>query len=133
MPSALLPNTQQSLYILKVIAGLLTLALLVAAASWLPLSGWSSWQNCLALAALLLLSLMLIPVSVRLYRRSDELQRLQHQEASVQALSTLACLCTVLGILQASEVLPLFNQFWTLGLLVAVRGFQLMASDRRYR
>ncbi len=133
MPSAWMPSAAQTLYILKIIMGLLALCLLIAAAAWLPESGWSVLQNKMAVAVLLLLSVALIPIYGLLYRRSDELQRLQHQQASVQVLGVTVSVCTALGILQASEMMPLFNQFWTLGLLIAVWGAQLMSADRRYR
>lgn len=97
MLSAAMPSTQQTTYVLKIITVLLALCLLVACAAWLPLSGWTSLQKRTALAVLLLLSLGIIPLCGWLYRRADELQRLQHQQASMQTVAVLDSGCPVDG------------------------------------
>ena len=123
----------QSIYVLKVLAGLLTLGLTGFCAFWLPVSGASPTQHNVALAVLIVLAVALIPAVYWVVRRRDELQRLQHQQASASALAVLASVSIVVGVLQANQWLPLLNQFWTLGLVLVVWGLQLAWADRRFR
>ncbi len=123
----------QPAYLLKVLAGLAILATLIMTALWLPLSGISSLQQGAGLTLLLALAVAMVPMVQGVYRRRDELQKLLHQNASVASLTMLASASSLLGILQASQIVPLFNQLWTLGLLVAVWGVNLMLADRRFR
>ena len=75
----------------------------------------------------------LAPLIFFLYRRRDEMERHLHGQACVAAMALLTALCAMLGVLQACGLLPLFNQFVTLGLLIAVWGLQLALADRRLR
>lgn len=127
------PSGLNLIYLFKVLTGLAIVAGLVAAALWLPLSAASPTQQRWGLGALLLAALLLIPTVQGLYRRRDELQQRLHQRASVASLSMLAGACCLLGILQAQQIVPLFNQFWTFGLMVALWGINLMLADRRFR
>lgn len=119
-------------YIFKILAGLLALGLLVFCAFWLPLWNVSSAQHHVAIAVLLVLAVALTPAVYWIVLRRDELQRLQHLQASASTIAVLASGSAVVGILQASQWLPLFNQFWALGLLLAVWGVQLMRADHRF-
>lgn len=123
----------QATYLLKVLMGLLAVCLVILAAIWLPLSGASLVQQRWLVAALAVLALALAPAVQWVYRRSDELQRLQHQHACVSSLAVAASVSGLAGILQANQLIPLFNQFWTLGLLLALWGVQLMRADRRFK
>lgn len=123
----------QPIYLLKVLMGLLAVCGVILAAIWLPLSGASLAQQRWLVAALAVLALALVPAVQWFYRRSDELQRLQHQHACVSSLAVAASVSGLTGILQANQLIPLFNQFWTLGLLLALWGFQLMRADRRFK
>ena len=123
----------QDTYLLKVLMGLLAVCLVILAAIWLPLSGASLVQQRWLVAALAVLALALAPAVQWVYRRSDELQRLQHQHACVSSLAVAASVSGLAGILQANQLIPLFNQFWTLGLLLALWGVQLMRADRRFK
>lgn len=78
-------------------------------------------------------ALGLRPIIRMVYRRMDELQRVLHQQASMNTLSILASDCCLIGILQANQVIPLFNQFWSLGLIIVLWGINLMLADRSYR
>ncbi len=127
------PASQQSLYISKIIAGLLAISLLIYCAYGLPTLELAATQRNAAMVALVGLALALVPAVSRIYRRRDELQRLQHQQASVSTVAVLAAASAVVGILQANQWMPMFNQFWTLGLLLAIWGVQLMWADRRFR
>lgn len=120
------------LYILKVLAALLVIGLGILAAFWFADSGASLAQHQVSIAVLVALALALVPGVRWIYLRRDELQRLHHQQACVTSMAILASACALLGILQANQLLPLFNQFWTFGLLIAVWGVQLMLADRRY-
>ncbi|MES2584765.1 MAG: hypothetical protein V4627_18715 [Pseudomonadota bacterium] len=127
------PAATHPVYIFKVLAGLLAMGLLGLCAVWLPVSGATPAQQSAGVAVLVVLALTLVPAIQWVVSRRDELQRLQHQQASAGTITVLASAFTVVGILQANQWLPLFNQFWTLGLLLAVWGMRLMWADRRFR
>ena len=133
MHNAPTPASQLALYISKVLAGLFTIGLVMYCAYGLSVWNLAPAQRNTAMAALIALALALIPAVSWVYRRRDELQRLQHQQASVHTVAVLASVSAVVGILQANQLISNFNQFWTLGLLLAVWGVQLMWADRRFR
>lgn len=123
----------QPAYLLKVVAGLLSLGALVLAA-WLPAAGgWPPAWRAAMVAGLALAALLGMALLWRLYARTDELQKVLHQRSCMLALATLALASALLGILQANDLMPPLNQFWTLGLIVAAWGFNLMLADRRYK
>ena len=111
----------------------LALGLSGLCAVWLPVSGATPAQQSAGVAVLVVLALTLVPAIHWVVSRCDELQRLQHQQASASTVAGLASAFTVVGILQANQWLPLFNQFWTLGMLLAVWGMRLMWADRDFR
>lgn len=127
------PAAIQPVYVLKLLAGLLALGLLGLCALWLPVSGASTMQQSVGVAVLVTLAVALVPAISWAVSRRDELQRLQHQQASASTIAFLASAFAIVGILQANQWLPMFNQFWTLGLLVAVWGTRLLWADRRFR
>lgn len=121
------------IYLLKVLTALVVLAMVIIVALWLPLSNVSPVQQRAGLAVLLVFAIALFPVVQLIYYRMDELQKLLHQKASMISLAMLASVSCLIGILQASQLAPLFNQFWTLGLVVVVWGINLMRADRRLK
>ncbi len=123
----------QPLYLLKVLTGLAVLAMVVFAAYWLPISGASPAKQQWGVGLLLLVAVALAPIMRRVYQRMDELHKLLHKRASMASLSFLTSVSCLVGILQANHLIPLFNQFWTLGLVAAVWGVNLMLADRRFR
>lgn len=127
------PAATQPAYILKVLAGLLALGLIGFCALWLPVSGASPEQHAVGVAILIIVAMGLMPAIAWVLSQRDELQRLHHQQASVGTLAVLASAFTVIGILQTNQWLPLFNQFWTMGLLLATWGIRLMWADRSFR
>lgn len=133
MNKELLHLYPQSLYLLKVLTALAVLATIVSASFWLPLSGLSPVLRGMGIVALLALALAMVPLVRWVYHRMDELQWLLHQQSSMASLSMLASVSCLLGILQANQLVPLFNQFWTLALLVAVWGINLMLADQRFK
>ncbi|UBV45397.1 hypothetical protein LAJ19_19895 (plasmid) [Deinococcus taeanensis] len=120
-------------YLLKVITGLSVLGALVLIAQSIDLLGLALFHQRLLLALLVSLALATVPFTRLVYRQTDELEQILHQNASVNSLVIVASASTVLGILQAGHLLPVFTQFWTLGLIVATWGIQLMLADRHYR
>ncbi|HEY0721199.1 MAG TPA: hypothetical protein VGE50_08090 [Gammaproteobacteria bacterium] len=133
MNKELLHLYPQPLYLLKVLTALAVLATIVSASFWLPLSGLSPVLRGMGIVALLALALAMVPLVRWVYHRMDELQWLLHQQSSMASLSMLASVSCLLGILQANQLVPLFNQFWTLALLVAVWGINLMLADQRFK
>src|SRR5437868_15297262 len=109
------------LYLLKIVTGLALLGILIAIAISAPLIENSALQQLL-LAGLVLFSIGIIPFVKYFYKRADELQKLLHQHACVTSLSVVITVSCVIGILQASNLIPLFNQFWTMGLNIGVWG-----------
>jgi hypothetical protein len=87
----------------------------------------------IAVPAYLLVMLALAPLAFFFYKRMDELNRHLHQAASAISLPILASASGILGVLQACGILPLFNQFWLLGGLIALWAVALMLCDRRFR
>jgi hypothetical protein len=67
------------------------------------------------------------------YRGMDELDRSLHHQASALMYPASALSCCVVGLLQANELLPLFNLLWVLGAQVGGWSLALMLCDRRYR
>jgi len=120
------------LYLLKIVTGLALLGILIAIANSAPLIDNPALQQLL-LAGLVLLSIGIIPFVKYFYKRADELQQLLHQYACVTSLSVVITISCVIGTLQASNIIPLFNQFWTMGLSIGVWGLFLMLSDRSYK
>lgn len=121
------------MYLLKVLAGLSVLGVLVLVAQSIDLLGLPLFLQRVLVALLVSLALAIVPFTRFVYPRTDELEQILHQTASVNSLVIVASASTVLGILQAAHLIPVFNQFWTLGLIVATWGIQLMLADRYYR
>ena len=127
------PAAAQLAYLSKVLIGLSALAALVLLALWLPHVNLPITQQRLATAALVLAAVALVPMVHWAYRRCDEMLQLQHQRASMHALAWCAAVSTVCGVLQAADWVPLFSQFWTLGLVLVAWGFQLVWADRQHK
>lgn len=127
------PAALQLVYLAKVLAGLSLLAALVLLALWLPLEPVSETARQVATVLLSLAALGLVPGVRWVYRRCDEMLQLQHQRASMHGLSWGVAACALCGVLQAAGWLPLFNQFWTLGLLIAVWALQLVWADAQHK
>lgn len=123
----------QPRYLIKVVIGLGLLMGLAAAAFWLPYSPLTQVQQSWLLALLVMLAAALFPLVQWVYHRMDELQRLMHKRASVITLPLTAAIACCVGVLQANQLMPLFNQFWGLALIVVLWGINLMLADRRYR
>jgi hypothetical protein len=122
----------QPLYLVKIISGLLVLIALVLIAQSIPFVNDTLIHHAL-IATLILLAAGLIPFIRFFYRNSDELQKLLHQNSCVTSLSVVISTSFIIGILQSSNVIPLFNQFWTAGLSICVWGLFLMLSDRNFK
>lgn len=125
-------NAASPIYLLKVFLGLATIGSMIGLALWLPDSGLSSGQRCTAVVALVAMSIGLMPAIRWIYLQRDELERLQHQQACTASVAITASASALVGVLQSNQLLPNFNQFWTLGLLIAVWGVWLSLASRRY-
>ncbi|WP_035052196.1 hypothetical protein [Andreprevotia chitinilytica] len=123
----------QPLYIFRIVLGLLVLGSLVVAAYALPLSDASPLARYLQISGLALLAATIVPSVWYVYNSMDELQKILHQSACASSLSLIAAISAIVGILQANELIPVFNQFWTLGTIIGVWGVNLMLVDKRYK
>ncbi len=117
-------------YLSKVLLGLGVLGLEVTVALGLREAVMGTAARQAAMAVLILLMLLQLPLIGRVLRRTDELRQQMHRAACAKTLAWLATGCGIVGVLQAGDLLPVFNQFLTLGVLVAVWGVQLMLADR---
>lgn len=117
-------------YLIKVLLGLALLMLEVLVALGLPDAALGTTARQGVIAALVLIMLMQVQLMRWLYARADELRQLMHRQACARTLAWLAAGSGIAGVLQANGVIPLFNQFWILGALVALWGVQLMWADR---
>jgi hypothetical protein len=127
-----LVETGKASYLARVLVGLAMLALWVAAAILLPTTPISSPGRQIAVGALALGMFAILPLAQWLAGRADELQHAIHQQACTRSMPWLAASCGAAGVLQANGLLPVLNQLWMLGFLVAVWGLQLMLADRPY-
>lgn len=123
------PAAMQLSYLAKVLAGLALVAAVVLLALWLPQQTMEPATRRIATGALVLLALGFVPWVGWVYRRRDEMLQGQHQRASMHSLAWCAAASGVVGVLQAAEWLPLFSQFWTLGLLIVVWALQLVWAN----
>jgi hypothetical protein len=123
----------QIVYLLRVILGLLTLISVSTLAFILPdhyfLNGWVWWM----LGVLILFFVVLFPTINLIYGKMDELQKKLHENAAVFAITFLISLSGIFGILQANGIIPLFNQFWMLGITIAVWAIALSFYDKHYK
>jgi hypothetical protein len=122
----------EPLYLLKVISGLIVLIALVVIAQSIPFVNDKFIHDAIIII-LVLIALIFIPFIRFFYKHSDELQKLLHQNACVTSLSLVISISFIVGILQSSNIIPLFSQFWTMGLSICVWGLFLMLSDRNFK
>lgn len=126
-------DIDQLIYIIKVTTGLIIIGGAVA----LTLLGDSfqlpSSLDWLLVAFPIGLFTLLFPLSYLTYFRMDELQKKLHEHASVATLTLLVSVAGIIGVLQANEVIPLFNQVWSLVASIIIWGISLMFSDRSYK
>lgn len=127
------PAALQLAYLAKVLAGLSLLAALVLLAFWLPQDDVAPATRQVGTVLLVLAALALVPAVRWAYRRSDEMLQLQHQRASMHGLAWGVAACALCGVLQAAGWLPLFNQFWMLGLLIGVWALHLVWADAQHK
>jgi hypothetical protein len=127
------PAALQLAYLAKVLAGLSLLAALVLLALWLPQQPVSQGTRQVVTGLLGLAALGLVPAVRWAYRRCDEMLQRQHQHASMHGLVWGVAACALCGVLQAAGWLPLLNQFWMLGLLIAVWALHLVRADAQHK
>jgi hypothetical protein len=119
-------------YLLKIISGLVLLAALIVIAQGIQFMSDGLIHDAI-MVVLVLIALGFIPFIRFFYKRADELQKLLHQNSCVTSLSFVISISFVTGVLQSSNVIPLFSQFWTMGLSICVWGLFLMLSDRNFK
>ncbi|MDZ7939217.1 MAG: hypothetical protein U5M53_13475 [Rhodoferax sp.] len=127
------PAALQLAYLAKVLAGLSLLAALVLLAFLLPRDDVAPATRQVGTVLLVLAVLALVPAVHWAYRRCDEMLQLQHQRASMHGLAWGLAACALCGVLQAAGWLPLFNQFWMLGLLIAAWALHLVWADVQHK
>lgn len=123
----------QLIYIIKVTTGLI----IIGAAVIVTLVGHSfqlsNSLDWLLVAFPIVLFALLFFLSYLIYFKMDELQKEMHKHASVATLTLLVPVAGIIGVLQANNFIPLFNQVWFLVAGIAVWGLSLMFSDRSYK
>ncbi len=117
-------------YLSKVLLGLGLLGLELLIALGLPEAAMGATARQGVIAVLVLSMGLQLQWARWLYGRADELRQAIHRQASANTLPWLAAASGVAGVLQANGVIPVYNEFWTLGLLLALWGVQLMWADR---
>lgn len=127
------PLKAHTLYLTKVVGTLLCLIAVLTMAATPRWSVHLGVAPALSLKVLTLLLCALAPMAWMVYRGMDELNRALHAQASAVMYPVSALTCCIVGLLQANDVLPLFNLLWVLGAQVAGWGLALMLADRRYR
>lgn len=120
----------QTRYLARIVLGLALIASLALAAAWLAQAPVANAVRLPALALLALAMLAIAPLAKTLSERVDEMQLSLHRIASTRSLGWLAGACGAVGVLQLNDLLPAFNQLWTLGAVIALWGLQLMLADR---
>jgi hypothetical protein len=127
------PFTERLYYIAKLVAGLVLLGVVIAVATDSWLIDHIGLKPTVVIPVLTLMLFGLAPIVRIIYRRMDELNRSLHRQACAISLPLIACGCGVVGLLQAHELLPLFNQLWMLFAAIGCWGIALMLCDRQYR
>ena len=120
----------QARYLIKVLLALALVALEVFIALCLPHSEASATTRQIVIALLIAIMLMQAQAIRWLYGRADELQQAMHRQACTRCVAWLAAGSAIAGVLQANDVIPVFNQLWMLAALLAVWSVQLMLADR---
>jgi len=120
-------------YLVKVVTGILLVISICTAAFLLPESNFSDGLNLGVTGMLILFFIVLFPVVYLIYRRMDELQRRLHEHASVFTITLLVSISGALGVLQANQIIPLFNQVWTLGIAIVIWATALSFFDKFYK
>lgn len=119
----------QPAYVLKIILGLMVVAGVIIAACALGSSSLSPPVRYIFLGVLLIIAVAVVPFVRRIYKKMDELQKLQHQTACLSSLPVIAAASAIVGILQFNGLIPAFNQFWMFGLVLGVWAVNLMLAD----
>ncbi|MES2935761.1 MAG: hypothetical protein V4805_19995 [Pseudomonadota bacterium] len=120
-------------YLFNIIGGVVLLTGVIAAGVCLKSFGLAPTANMVALAVVLLALLALFPLVRSVSHRMDELQQALHEKASAAALALSVALAAVVGVLQANDVIPLFNQLWTFAAIVALWAIGLMLTDAKFK
>lgn len=124
--------TKPSLYIVKILAGLVLLsglACLPLVANQLTLT--PDMRN-LIVGLLLSLFLLIYPVVFYFHRRCDELLQQIHLRACLFALCGSVIAFLMIGVLQQMELITHFSFLYAVVLLIAFWGLGLMLADREH-
>ena len=120
------------IYLFKIIFGLILVGMIIIVANLVQFIHME-FPRQLIITVLVLAALGLIPFIKLIYARMDELQKILHQIASVNSMSIIISVSGIIGILQASKIIQLFNQLWTLVFIIAIWGINLMLSDKHFK
>ncbi|MFV1984084.1 MAG: hypothetical protein ACC657_11140 [Thiohalomonadales bacterium] len=124
---------KQLTYITKISIGLIITALVVVLTLLSP-----SFQLPYSFDWLLILFctgffVLIFPFTYLIYLKMDELQKKLHDHASVFSLMLIVSVAGIVGVLQANNIIPLFNQVWFFVSGIAVWGLSLSFSDQLYK
>ena len=115
------------------VTGLLLVISACAVAFLVPKFNFSDGLTWGVVGMLILFFIVLFPVVFLIYRKMDELQKRLHEHASVFTITLLVSISGALGVLQANQIIPLFNQVWTLAIAIIIWATALSLFDKFYK
>ncbi len=123
-------NNAQITYIVKILGGLILIgsAVLITLIT-LPIQLPQWLMQILSIG----IFISICPGSYLIYSKMDELEKKLHNHACIATLTILIPAMGVIGVLQASNIIPLFNQVWVLVIGIIIWGISLVFSDRFYK
>ena len=124
---------QQAGYLAKIVVVLLVLGGLIGGGVLLKTCDLAPTAYLTALA-LIVAALLGVFVFVRFaVGHMDELQQAMHEKVSATALLLAVAAAAVVGVLQANDVIPLFNQLWSFAFFVAIWAIGLTLMDSKFK
>ena len=123
----------QIAYLAKIIVGLLIVISACAIALSLPELNLSNGLALIGVSVLIIFFIAVFPMVYLIYGKMDELQKRLHEHASVLTVTLLVSISGILGVLQSNEIIPLFNQFGTMAITIAIWSIALSFIDQFYK
>ncbi len=117
-------------YIMKILTGIFVLSaaiIMTFFSSSINLEHWLLVGLPIAIFGILPLFTYFI------YSKMDELQQKLHNNACATSFPLLTSLVAVIGVLQANDILPLFNLVWVFIGFIAIWSLLLVFNDYIYK